>query len=109
MPAGNEEQARDFFVGVLGMREVPKPPTLAARGGAWFVAGGVEIHLGVDADFRPARKAHPAIEVTDLTVLAERFGDAGVEVTPDDEFPGYRRFYVDDPFGNRMEFLEQAR
>ncbi len=102
MPAGEEDRARGFYVGVLGMTEIDKPPVLAARGGAWFRAGGVELHLGVEADFRPARKAHPGILVTDLDALAARLD------TPDRDggFPGHRRFYAADPFGNRLEFLQ---
>jgi catechol 2,3-dioxygenase-like lactoylglutathione lyase family enzyme len=101
MPPGGEERARAFYVGVLGMTEIDKPPVLAARGGAWFRAGGVELHLGVEADFRPARKAHPGILVTDLDALAR-----AVEPEWDGEFPGHRRFYATDPFGNRLEFLQ---
>ena len=102
MPAGEEERARAFYVGVLGMTELDKPPVLAARGGAWFRAGGVEIHLGVEAGFRPARKAHPGILVTDLDTLAAALPDARW----DGEFPGHRRIYATDPFGNRLEFLQ---
>jgi hypothetical protein len=79
---------------------------LAARGGCWFRGDGIEIHLGVEADFRPARKAHPAVLVDGLDALADRLGRHGVDVRWDDEFPGHRRFYADDPFGNRIEFLE---
>jgi catechol 2,3-dioxygenase-like lactoylglutathione lyase family enzyme len=108
IPAGGEEASRTFFVGVLGMTELDKPPVLAALGGCWFGAGGVEIHLGVEEPFAPARKAHPGIEVTGLDELAARLTDAGSDVRFDDRLPGYRRFYADDPFGNRIEFLERA-
>ncbi|MEJ2862005.1 VOC family protein [Actinomycetospora flava] len=105
LPAGEEDRARAFFVGVLGMTEIDKPPVLAVRGGAWFRAA-LEIHLGVEDDFRPAHKAHPGILVDDLDAVAERLHEAGHHVTPDRDFPGFRRFYAHDPFGNRLEFLE---
>ena len=106
MPAGREDDARAFFVGILGMTEIEKPPVLAARGGAWFRGGGVEIHLGVEADFAPARKAHPGLVVDDLEEAARRVATTGQDVTWDAEFPGFRRFYAHDPFGNRLEFLQ---
>jgi len=106
MPVGAEAAAVAFYAGVLGMIEVEKPPVLAARGGAWFRAGGVELHLGVEDGFRPARKAHPGILVTDLDELAARLTAAGVEPDWDGEFPGHRRCYASDPFGNRLEFLQ---
>ncbi len=108
MPVGEESVARDFYRTALGPAEVAKPPVLAARGGAWFRAGGVELHLGVEPDFRPARKSHPGILVTDLDALAQRLTEAGHAVTWDDDLPGFRRFYAADPFGNRQELL-QAR
>jgi catechol 2,3-dioxygenase-like lactoylglutathione lyase family enzyme len=106
IPAGGESQARPFYGDALGMSEVDKPPALAARGGCWFRGAGCEVHLGVEADFRPAHKAHPALLVDGLDALASRLAAHGVEVRWDDEFPGHRRFYADDPFGNRLEFLE---
>lgn len=109
MPRGEEWAARAFFGDVLGMTEVDKPPVLAARGGAWFRAGGVELHLGVEDDFRPARKAHPGIVVNDLDKLVARLRRAGQQVSWDGDFPGYRRVYAHDPFGNRLEFLEASR
>jgi catechol 2,3-dioxygenase-like lactoylglutathione lyase family enzyme len=108
MPAGEEDRARAFYAGVLGMTEVEKPPVLAARGGAWFRAGGVELHLGVDSDFRSATRAHPALLVDDLDDVAARLAADGQDVTWDGEFPGHRRFYAVDPFGNRLEFLQPA-
>jgi catechol 2,3-dioxygenase-like lactoylglutathione lyase family enzyme len=108
MPRGQEDTARAFFVGVLGMTEVDKPSVLAARGGAWFRAGGLELHLGVEEDFRPARKGHPGILVGDLDEVVERLRGAGQEVTWDGDFPGFRRVYAVDPFGNRLEFLQPA-
>jgi catechol 2,3-dioxygenase-like lactoylglutathione lyase family enzyme len=97
---------REFYVGVLGLVEVAKPPVLAARGGVWFRAAGIEIHIGVEEDFRPARKAHPGILVRELQAMARRLRAAGHDVRVDGLLPGFRRFYVDDPVGNRLELLE---
>lgn len=108
MPRGQEQAARTFYADVLGMVEIDKPPALAARGGAWFRSGGVELHLGVEDDFRPSRKGHPGILVTDLDEVVRRLHSAGQDVSWDAEFPGFRRVYASDPFGNRMEFLESA-
>jgi catechol 2,3-dioxygenase-like lactoylglutathione lyase family enzyme len=106
LPPGGEDACREFYVGVLGLTEVEKPPVLAARGGLWVRADGLELHLGVEADFRPQRKAHPGIVVADLDSLAERLQRHGSPVTWDDAFPGMRRFYSEDAFGNRLEFLQ---
>jgi len=106
MPAGAEPRIRAFYAGVLGMTEIDKPPVLAARGGCWFRCGGLELHLGVERDFRPARKAHPGILVTGIDALAARLAACGAEVDWDDDFPGHRRFYSRDPLGNRLEFLQ---
>jgi catechol 2,3-dioxygenase-like lactoylglutathione lyase family enzyme len=108
IPAGGEDACRGFWGAVLGLTELEKPPVLAARGGCWFAGGGLEVHLGVEADFAPARKAHPGILVTDLRALATRLEQAGAPVTWDPEFPGHDRFYSADPFGNRLEFLEPS-
>lgn len=105
IPPGGEDAARAFYVGALGLTEVPKPAPLAARGGLWVRGGSLEIHLGVEADFRPARKAHPGILVADLDALVDRLAAAGVPVEWDDNFPGYRRCYAADAAGNRLEFL----
>jgi catechol 2,3-dioxygenase-like lactoylglutathione lyase family enzyme len=105
IPPQSETQAREFYGKVLGCEEVPKPATLAGRGGVWFRYGGVELHLGVEEDHRPARKAHPGILVADLDELDAKLRNAGYEVEPDYLLPGYRRLYVSDPFGNRLEFL----
>ena len=105
MPAGREAEAREFYSRLLGLPEVPKPPDLARRGGAWFESGSVKIHLGVDAAFRPARKAHPALLVSGLHALVERLRQAGVDVV-EDALDGYFRVYVADPFGNRIELME---
>ena len=108
MPLGEEAAARAFYAGVLGMTEVEKPPVLAARGGAWFRAGGLELHLGVEEAFGPARRAHPGVLVSDLDEVVRRLGAAGQDVTWDADFPGFRRVYAHDPFGNRLEFLQPA-
>jgi catechol 2,3-dioxygenase-like lactoylglutathione lyase family enzyme len=105
MPAGREQDAEDFYAGVLGLERVPKPEALAGRGGAWFRGGGVEVHLGVEEDFRPARKAHPAFLVDGLDALEARLRETGAPVRPDEPFDGRRRFHTDDPFGNRLELL----
>ncbi|MFY9717409.1 MAG: VOC family protein [Thermoplasmata archaeon] len=104
-PAGSEASARAFFVDLLGMVEVPKPPHLARRGGIWLELDGSQLHIGIDTDFRPAEKAHPAFEVDDLDALRRRLTARGVETWEDEVYPGRRRFYARDPFGNRLEFL----
>ncbi|MFG2430775.1 glyoxalase [Streptomyces sp. NPDC048590] len=106
IPPGAEDLCREFWGEVLGMEEIEKPPVLAARGGCWFRGGGLEVHLGVEEDFRPNRKAHPGILVTSLDALARRLEDRGIPVTWDGEFPGHERFYASDELGNRLEFLE---
>lgn len=103
IPEGGEDVARRFYVGTLGFVEVPKPPVMAARGGCWFVAGDVQLHVGVDADFRPARKAHPALVVAGLAELVD---EAGLEIAWSDEIPGTARGFVHDPFGNRIELID---
>jgi catechol 2,3-dioxygenase-like lactoylglutathione lyase family enzyme len=108
IPAGSEDTCRRFWGDTLSMAELAKPPALAARGGCWFDGGGVEIHLGVESDFAPARKAHPGILVSGLKDLAARLESAGIPVQWDDEMPGYERFYAADLVGNRLEFLEPA-
>ncbi len=106
MPAGQEDAARAFYGGVLGLTEQPKPANLAARGGVWFAQGDVKIHLGVEAEFRPARKAHPALLVDDLEALAACCARAGYAAVTDEPLAGYSRVYVADPFGNRLELME---
>lgn len=107
MPAGRESEARAFYGGLLGMGELAKPPILAARGGCWFGSGTAVLHLGVQASFAPARKAHPALLVDDLDDLAATLSAAGCECVPGDgEIPGVRRFHTSDPFGNRIEFQQ---
>lgn len=106
MPKGEEEAARRFYRDVLGMKELAKPTELAKRGGCWFESGGVQIHLGVEQDFRPAKKAHPALRCADYAPLTAKLRAAGVEVIPDDAIPGTVRCYIHDVFGNRIELIE---
>ena len=106
MPPGGEALARAFYNGVLEIPEVPKPPHLAKRGGCWFEREDLKIHLGVEADFRPARKAHVALLVADLPALQQRLRASGYALKEDEPLEGYHRVYVDDPFGNRIELME---
>jgi catechol 2,3-dioxygenase-like lactoylglutathione lyase family enzyme len=108
MPSGEEAAARAFYSGLLELPEVPKPPDLAKRGGVWFQSGRVKVHLGIDPEFRPARKAHPGFLVEDLRTLVHKLRDAGVEVSEAEPLPGYDHVYVADPFGNRIELMERA-
>lgn len=105
-PHGSESAVRRFYGELLGMTEVAKPPALAARGGAWFRAGALELHLGIEEDFRPATKAHPGLLVEDLPGFVAGLAEKGIDVEWDDRFPGFRRCYVHDPHGNRLELLE---
>jgi catechol 2,3-dioxygenase-like lactoylglutathione lyase family enzyme len=106
MPAGGEGRARAFYAQVLGIPEVPKPPHLAGRGGCWFERGALRLHLGVEEDFRPARKAHPALIVEDLPALEAMLNEAGHATRDGKPLAGYRRIDVSDPFGNRIELME---
>ncbi len=108
IPPDGEATARTFYVGVLGMVELAKPARLVSRGGCWFAGGegaSVQIHCGVEPAFQPARKAHPAVLVVGIDELAESLGKAGYPVQWDDDLEGLRRFFCDDPFGNRLEFI----
>ena len=105
MPAGEEGMARRFFGDLLGMVEIPKPRELAKRGGCWFQSGTVQIHIGVDKDFRPAGKAHPALRCRNYAELLARLQEAGVTVRDDIELPGTKRCHVLDPWGNRIELI----
>jgi len=106
MPAGGEDAARAFYADLLGIPEVPKPKDLAKRGGCWFERGSLKLHLGVEQDFRPAKKAHPALIVSDLPTLIKRLTDGGYRVVEDEPLSGYARRFVYDPFGNRIELME---
>ncbi|HEY4771956.1 MAG TPA: VOC family protein [Steroidobacteraceae bacterium] len=108
MPEGGEERARQFYQEALGIPEVSKPPYLAKRGGCWFEREGLKIHLGAERDFHPAKKAHPALEVEGLRHLAADLRARGYDVQPDTRLEGYLRFYVHDPFGNRIELMEPS-
>ena len=108
MPAGKENEARRFYAGLLGIPEKLKPAHLVARGGAWFESDKVKIHLGVDKEFRPARKAHPGLLVENLKTLVAALRSAGHEVVDGEPLDGYEHVYVDDPFGNRLELLERV-
>jgi catechol 2,3-dioxygenase-like lactoylglutathione lyase family enzyme len=105
MPPGEESTARQFYADLLGMREIAKPAPLAARGGCWFASGSVQLHLGVEQDFRPARKAHPAIRISGYAALLAKLEAAGVEVIEADDLPDVQRAHIFDPFGNRIELI----
>jgi catechol 2,3-dioxygenase-like lactoylglutathione lyase family enzyme len=107
MPPGSaaEDEANRFYAGVLGLTRVPKPAQLALRGGCWFERGTVKLHLGIEDDFRPARKAHPALVVADLPALLDALGRAGRVTRRTEDVPGRPQWYVDDPFGNRIELI----
>ena len=110
MPEGEEGKAHAFYADVLGFTEISKPAGLARRGGAWFQSENVQLHLGVEADFRPSRKAHPAFLVSDLETLLTRVREAGYEVdTSQPALDGNRRAHVFDPFGNRIELMEREQ
>lgn len=106
IPKGTEDRARSFYRDVLGMKEVPKPEELAKRGGGWFGSGEAQVHLGVEEDFRPAKKAHPALVVEGLDEMLAKCEQAGVTYSMDAEIDGRRRVHVFDPFGNRLELIE---
>lgn len=108
MPEGREDAARAFYADILELTETEKPKPLLSRGGCWFEGGGVMVHLGVEKDFAPARKAHPAFLVADLEMLRGLLEEAGIGITPDNALPGIRRFYAADPFGNRLEFIQSG-
>ncbi|HLW43079.1 MAG TPA: VOC family protein [Candidatus Acidoferrales bacterium] len=105
-PVGCESAAREFYGSVLAMKEIEKPPRLRARGGCWFECGSQQVHIGVERDFHAAKKAHPAFAVFHLDELRETLRDRGVAVSDDENLPGARRFYAEDPWGNRLEFVE---
>lgn len=104
-PPGCEAEARRFYGAILGLREIEKPEPLRARGGCWFECGDRQLHIGVETEFHPARKAHPAFAVDELSVLRAALTAAGIEIIDDGGLPGTERFYAFDPWGNRLEFL----
>ena len=106
MPAGEEEKAIKFYKDLLDLTKLEKPEALQDRGGVWFAAGINQVHLGVEDEFSPAKKAHPGLLVRDIMLFAKKLEKAGAPVTWDENLPHYRRFYSEDPFGNRLEFLE---
>jgi catechol 2,3-dioxygenase-like lactoylglutathione lyase family enzyme len=108
IPESGEAKAEEFYAGILGFEILPKPPALAVRGGRWFGRNGVQLHVGVERDFRPARKAHPAIVVRSLNALVDDLAKAGIPVRWDNEMPEVHRCFVDDPFGNRIELIESS-
>ncbi|MCK6630434.1 MAG: VOC family protein [Anaerolineae bacterium] len=108
IPPGGEAEARQFYGQVLGLTEIPKPEPLALRGGCWFEGPGISLHMGIEPDFRPARKAHPAFRVADLSEAQHALEATGAPVSPDDSIPHVRRFYTADPFGNRIEFIQNG-
>ncbi|MGN5382008.1 glyoxalase [Streptomyces sp. MUSC 14] len=107
-PPSSEDRLRSFYVDALGLVEIPKPPVLARRGGVWFATadGCVQLHLGIEDPFRPAKKAHPGLRVQGIDAFAQRLAAHGAPVVWDDTLPGHRRFYSTDTVGNRLEFLE---
>ncbi|WP_053366377.1 VOC family protein [Bacillus sp. FJAT-27245] len=105
-PKGCEEDARLFYAKILGFTEIEKPPALKKRGGAWFQNGTIQLHIGVEDPFLPAKKAHPAFEIENIEMLKAHLRGNGVDIIVDENLPGANRFYAADPFGNRLEFLE---
>lgn len=107
MPVGAEELARSFYGDILGLTEIEKPAVLSGRGGAWFACGTSQIHLGADEDFEPAKKAHPALKVSDFNVFIAALGDLGISVNLEETVSGHLRATIHDPFGNRVELIAQ--
>ena len=108
IPANEDTKARAFYGDLLGLQEIEKPEPLEARGGCWFQVGELQLHLGVETDFKPAKKAHPAFRVNDYEGLQKRLEQAGFAVTPDTMLKDVERFYTHDPFGNRLEFMKEV-
>ena len=108
IPVGGEERARAFYTGILGFTEIAKPPQMAERKSIWFVAGAVNLHLGLEPDFTPARRAHPAFIVEELATILAACDRAAIAHKPDTSFNGFRRVHVFDPFGNRLELMERT-
>jgi catechol 2,3-dioxygenase-like lactoylglutathione lyase family enzyme len=108
IPAGVEALARSFYTGILGLTEVTKPASMAGRSSIWFAAGPVNLHLGIEEDFHPAKRAHPALVVDDLDEIVAACQRAGLPTRPDTSFTNFRRVHVFDPFGNRLELMEST-
>lgn len=108
IPEGGEAIARWFYGVVLGLAEIPKPPNLASRGGVWFRCGPLQLHLGIEADFRPALKAHPGLLVRDLPAMVRDCEAAGIATKADEPIEGFIRVHLSDPFGNRLELVERT-
>ena len=108
MPQGGETAARAFYAGILGLTEIPKPANLAGRGGLWFSCGALQLHLGVEPGFQPAKKAHPALLVQELPQFASALQQNGCEMRTDEPLEGYARLFTSDPFGNRIELMERT-
>ena len=109
IPVGGEARARDFYSGILGFSEIEKPAAMAGRNSIWFAAGPVNLHLGIEPDFHPAKRAHPAFVVVDLDEILAACERAGLTTKSDTAVNGYRRFHVFDPFGNRLELMERMQ
>ncbi len=105
IPAGGEDAAVQFYGNLVGLNQIAKPANLVKRGGVWFSTGTLQVHLGVDKEFVPANKAHVAFEVADLIALRTNLEEAGIAIIDDEPLEGFDRFYVSDPFGNRVECL----
>ena len=108
IPVASEDRARAFYSGILGFTEVAKPVEMAERKSIWFVAGGANLHLGIEPDFHPAKRAHPAFVVKDLAAILAACERAGLSTKPDTSFNSFRRVHVFDPFGNRLELMERV-
>ncbi|QDP40392.1 VOC family protein [Radiobacillus deserti] len=106
-PAGSEQAAIHFYHTILGLIELEKPEALKKNGGVWFQLGNQQLHIGIEDSFQPAKKAHPAFYVQQLEELRSHLSEHNIPFQNDDRLPGYDRFYVEDPFGNRLEFLEK--
>ncbi len=107
IPKSGEDEARVFYGELLGLKELPKPANMENRGGCWFATSDRQIHLGVDADFRPAKKAHVALNTSGLDALRARLEKAGYETFDDCNVDGRKRVFTHDPFGNRIEFMDR--
>ena len=109
IPVASEDRARGFYSRILGFTEIEKPPQMAERKSIWFIAGPVNLHLGIEPDFHPAKRAHPAFVVEGLDAILAACARAGLTAKPDTSFNGFRRVHIFDPFGNRLELMERAK